>query len=209
MKFIRTPFSYTYKNAAIIIAVINVGVFFISQVFPQIFPYVALTPIYTFFGRMYWQVFTYQFFHAPNSVWHLLFNMLPLVIFGIPLEKKIGSKEFVLFYLLSGTLTGVLSAVTYLTFGLGYISVIGASGVVFAVLFVYAVLFPRSVIALWGIVPIPAPYLILGYAVLEILFMFSNDSIAHLVHLFGLVIAWLYVRIRFGLRPFKIWGIIK
>src|SRR5690349_1487127 len=36
-----------------------------------------------------WQLFTYQFMHDPHSVWHLVFNMLFLWVFGSSVEDRI------------------------------------------------------------------------------------------------------------------------
>ena len=56
---------------------------------------------------MYWQFLTYMFVHSNWS--HLFSNMLGLLIFGISVERSIGSKEFLLFYFLTGILCGVFS----------------------------------------------------------------------------------------------------
>ena len=37
---------------------------------------------------MIWQLFTYMFLHG--GIWHLLFNMLTLWMFGMPLEQRLG-----------------------------------------------------------------------------------------------------------------------
>ena len=82
----------------------------------------------------------------------------------------------------------------------------GASGAIYAVLFAYAVCFPRSKLYVWGILPVPAPILVLVYAIIEIVEQFiSSSNIAHMTHLFGFAAAWLYFLIRMGIHPIKIW----
>ena len=104
---------------------------------------------------MWWQFFTYMFVHQGVS--HIIFNMLALLFFGFSVEKAIGSKEFVLFYVVCGAIGGLLSfAVYYFTGSYNYF-LMGASGSIYAVLFAYAVCFPRSVIYIWGIIPVPSP----------------------------------------------------
>ena len=71
----------------------------------------------------------------------------------------------------------------------------------------YAVIFPRSVIYLFGIVPIPAPLLILLFVVQEVFNQVTNSQsgVAHFTHLAGLLFAWLYFVIRMRVNPWKVW----
>lgn len=137
----------------------------------------------------------------------MAFNMLALFFFGVPVERKIGTKEFILYYLLIGTIGGILSFLVYAATGFYTITLIGASGAIFGVLLLYAVLYPNSVIYIWGVIPVPAPLLILGYAVIELISIFSiGDGVAHLTHFIGLIAGWVYIRIRFGIKPLKVWN---
>ncbi|MCL6349527.1 rhomboid family intramembrane serine protease, partial [Pectobacterium carotovorum subsp. carotovorum] len=107
MKYLRKPFKYTYKNAVLIIALINAGVFVFTSLFRNLSAYLGLVPILVVEAQTYWQFFTYQFVHG--DFFHLAFNMLALFFFGVPVERKIGTKEFILYYLLIGTIGGILS----------------------------------------------------------------------------------------------------
>lgn len=202
---IRKPFKYSYNNAVSVIIGINVLMFLLTSLIKNTDIFFGLVPAAVFNSKTYWQFFTYQFVHG--SFFHLFFNMLALFFFGTPIEKKAGTKEFVLYYLTAGTLSGVFSFAVYVMTGEYLTVLIGASGAIFAVLLLYAVLYPRSVIFLWGILPIPAPLLILGYGIVELIGIFSSyDGVAHLTHFIGLVIGWLYILIRFGVNPLKIWN---
>ncbi len=205
MKYIRKPFKYSYSNVVLSLIGINTILFFMSMTVSSLNTYLGLIPALIIAKKTYWQLFTYQFMHG--SFGHLFFNMISLFIFGVPVERRIGSKEFLLYYLLTGTLCGVLSFFSYSLTGLYYVNLVGASAAIFAVLLLYAVLFPKSVIYLWAVIPIPAPLLILGYAVIELISIFRvSDHIAHSAHFFGLVVAYLYIKIRFGISPLKIWN---
>ena len=205
MKFLRKPFKYTYKNAVLVIALINVAVFILTSLFRNLSTYLGLVPILVVEAQTYWQFFTYQFVHG--DFFHLAFNMLALFFFGVPVERKIGTKEFILYYLLIGTIDGVLSFLVYAATGFYIISLVGASGAIFGLLLLYAVLYPNSVIYIWGVIPVPAPLLILGYAVIELISIFSvGDGVAHLTHFIGLLAGWVYIRIRFGIKPLKVWN---
>lgn len=205
MKFLRKPFKYTYKNAVLVIALINVSVFVLTSLFRNLSTYLGLVPILVVEAQTYWQFFTYQFVHG--DFFHLAFNMLALFFFGVPVERKIGTKEFILYYLLIGTIDGVLSFLVYAATGFYIISLVGASGAIFGVLLLYAVIYPNSVVYLWAVIPVPAPLLILGYAVIELISIFSvGDGVAHLTHFIGLLAGWVYIRIRFGIKPLKVWN---
>ena len=205
MKYLRKPFKYTYKNAVLVIAVINVAVFVLTSLFRNLSAYLGLVPFLVVHAQTYWQFFTYQFVHG--DFFHLAFNMLALFFFGVPVERKIGTKEFILYYLLIGTIGGALSFLVYAATGFYTITLVGASGAIFGLLLLYAVLYPNSVIYIWGVIPVPAPLLILGYAVIELISIFSvGDGVAHLTHFIGLLAGWVYIRIRFGIKPLKVWN---
>ena len=42
---------------------------------------------------MPWQLVTYAFLHDPSNLFHLLFNLLALVMFGAPLEYTWGNRR--------------------------------------------------------------------------------------------------------------------
>lgn len=202
---LRKPFRYEFKNTAFILIGINILVFLLTNSSPNLVQYLSLNPLYVMRGGMFWQVFTYQFIHG--GIGHLFSNMLGLFFFGLAVERKLGSKEFLLLYLLSGTLCGILSLVVYLFSGITYVFLMGASGAVFAILLAYAVLYPKSTIYLWAIVPIPAPILIIGYAALETMHLVGgrNTGVAHGTHLIGFAVSWIYFLVRFRINPLHVW----
>ena len=167
--------------------------------------YLSLNPILFTDYRMIWQPLTYLFVHADFS--HLFFNMFALLVFGMQLEKTIGSKEFLLFYFVSGLISGLLSFGVYKFVGADRVFLMGASGAIYALLFAYAVVFPRNRIYIWGLIPVPAPILVLIYAIIEITSELTgrNGGTAHLAHLFGFFAAFLYFIIRMRINPFKVW----
>lgn len=204
--FLRKPFRYEFWNAALVIIGVNLIVYLLTMLDPSLTRLLSMNPLYVIKGGMLWQVFTYQFVHANVS--HILFNMLGVFFFGVAVERRVGSSEFILFYLLSGTLSGVLSLLVYLVSGIDYVFLMGASGAVFSLLLAYATLYPRSIIYLWGIVPIPAPILVLGYAALEFFNLVTgmNQGVAHSTHLLGFAVAWVYFVVRYGINPAKAWS---
>jgi membrane associated rhomboid family serine protease len=152
-----------------------------------------------------WQFVTYMFVHNPRSMTHLLFNMLALFIFGRQVERYMGSLEFLLYYLLTGILAGVFSFFVYLFSGNVLVTLMGASGAIFAVQLAFAAFFPDSIIYLWGLLPLRAPIMVLGFTALEVFLMFTGlgGNVAHATHLAGFGFGWLYFLVRFGINPWR------
>ena len=204
MSFLRRPFKYVDFHASLYIIIVNFLVYCMTFFMPQLKYYLSLNAGLVVYRKMFWQFFTYMFVHGGFT--HILFNMLGLVFFGMAVEKAIGSKEFLLFYLICGLFSGLFSFIVYYFTGSYNVFLMGASGAIYAVLFAYAVCFPRSKLYVWGILPVPAPILVLAYAIIEIVEQFiSSSNIAHMTHLFGFAAAWLYFLIRMGIHPIKIW----
>jgi membrane associated rhomboid family serine protease len=183
---------------------INILVFLAQQVFAgqYISEYLAMIPIAVVNGWV-WQFVTYMFAHGGLS--HLLFNMLALFIFGTQVERHMGSREFLLYYLLTGILAGVFSFFVYWFTGAYGVRLVGASGAIFAVQLAYAAFFPNAVIFIWGILPLRAPVMVLGFTVLELVssvFGFRS-GVAHFTHLAGFAFGWIYFIARFGINPWK------
>lgn len=200
---IRRPFGYSYRSLSIWIIAINVLVFALKFIVGgNMDVYLAMTPILVLHG-FYWQPLTYMFVHA--NLTHLLVNMLGLLFFGTTVEKELGSKEFILYYLLTGLFAGLFTFGAYLFTGGANIPFVGASGAIFAVLLAFATLQPNAQVLIWGLIPMRAPLMVLGYTAIE---LFSQvfgimNGIAHLTHLAGFAFGWLYFLARFGVNPWR------
>jgi membrane associated rhomboid family serine protease len=201
---IRRPFQYSYYNAAFGIIIANVLFFLINSLSPGTRVFMAMNPLYVTQKGYIWQVVTYMFSHA--SISHILFNMLGLFFFGIQVERRMGSTEFLLFYFISGIGAGIFSLIIYLLSGSYMVWLLGASGAVFAVLLAFATFFPEARIFIFGIFPVKAPYLVMGYAAIELFSQMANVSsaVAHLTHLAGFGFALLYFIVRLGINPIRV-----
>lgn len=202
---LRNPFKYTFFSSSIVLIIINCIVYAVTSFFPRLTVYLGLCPALVIRYKMFWQPVTYMFIHG--SLAHLLSNMLGLLFFGMPLEKAIGSKEFLLLYFVCGIVSGICSFLLYVLTGVYSAVLIGASGALYAVLFAFATMFPRANIYIWGILPIPSPILVLVYACIEFFSQFAGikSNVAHFTHLFGFLAAFLYFVVRMGINPLKIW----
>ncbi|MDR2478037.1 MAG: rhomboid family intramembrane serine protease [Treponema sp.] len=209
MNIIRQPFRYQNSGAVYWLLGINVLIFAAAYLLGRQFSnlltiWLSMVPELVQRGWV-WTFVTYMFMHDTRGFSHILFNMLGLFIFGLPVERQIGSKEFLLYYLLTGILAGVFSFFVYVFTGTAHVALMGASGALFAVELAYAVFFPDSILYIWGIIPLRAPVMVLGYTALELVFSITgrNSNVAHLTHLAGFGFGWLYFLIRFGMNPWR------
>ncbi len=202
---INRKFRYTYSNSAVALIAVNCIVYlFTYMLFPALTYYLAMIPSAVLYGHYYWQFVTYMFVHG--GIWHLFSNMLGLFIFGSAVERSVGTREFLLFYFLTGTLSGIASFFVYILTGTNAI-LLGASGALYALMLLFSVIYPRAVILVFGILPVRAPVLVLLYFAIELFSQMGNygGSVAHMTHLFGLVFAFLYCLVRLRIKPWEAW----
>jgi len=195
--------------------IINVLVFFLQYAFQRSGSYepferlFALHDIHSVYFKPH-QLITHLFMHGGFT--HIFFNMLALWMFGSTLEGVWGSKRFFNFYMICGLGAAVLHlGILYVenapimdifhqlspaeqdqllysdTFKIN-VATIGASGAVFGCLAAFAYLFPNQPLYIYGLFPVKAKWLILGYAGLELYLGIRNsagDNVAHWAHLGG------------------------
>jgi membrane associated rhomboid family serine protease len=199
---LRRPIRYRFFNATIVLIVVNILVFLFSFVDRQgRLTYLYLIPTYVLQAGAWWQVVTYMFVHAGWA--HIFFNMLALFLFGIQLEQRMGSTEFLIYYFICGIGAGVATVFINSAAGMGLVPVVGASGAIFALLLAFAAYFPDARIFIFGILPMRAPVAVALYAGIEIVsqLVVPRSGVAHLTHLSGLVFGYLYLVVRFGMNP--------
>ncbi len=157
----------------------------------QMIGLLGLTPEIFWSLHAVWQPITYMFLHG--GLMHLAFNMLALWMFGGALESFWGTSYFLRYYFITGVGAGLCNAV--LTPG-SQSAIIGASGAVYGLLAAYGLLFPNSLIFVWGLIPLRAKYLVLIFGGIEFLASIRPgvSPVAHLVHLGGMVIGVVYLR---------------
>jgi membrane associated rhomboid family serine protease len=201
--FLRRTFNYTYSNAVLILIFINLGVYIFTSLRPGALGYLAMTPFLVVRFKMLWQFLTYMFIHYGFQ--HLFLNMLGLFFFGAAVERRLGSREFVLFYLLTGLLAGIFSFAVYIFTGSAGVHLMGASGAVYAVLLGFAVFYPDSRIYVFYILPVKASWLVVIYTIMGLLgeMRGRGSNVAHLTHLAGFGFAYLYFLLRLRIDPAK------
>jgi membrane associated rhomboid family serine protease len=188
------PISTTLK--ALIAA--NVVMFLITSFSQAVVPYLGLVPTFVLHKAWVWQVATYMFLHG--GIFHIVFNMLALWMFGAELERIWGTRYFLKFYFVTGIGAGILTVVfSTLPFGFAqqiqHSIVIGASGAIYGLLLAYALYFPDRPIYMYFVFPIPAKIFV---AIMGAIAFFSSLSeaggVANATHLGGLLVGYLFLK---------------
>jgi membrane associated rhomboid family serine protease len=181
--------------------IINTAVFFLHffasiSGLGQFFDVFALTPAFVLHGAI-WQLATYTFLHG--GIGHILWNMLPLWMFGAELEKTWGTRAFLKYYFLCGVGAGVCVVLAnyLLPSGEPRASTIGASGAVYGVLLAFGVLFPRTRILFFFLFPIEARFFVAivgAIAFLSTLSSGAGSPVSHIAHLGGMIFGYFYLK---------------
>src|SRR6266566_2540259 len=187
------------STALKILIAANVAVFILQQ--PQVLPGLTtmfgLQPDLVVHELRIWQVASYMFLHW--GLFHILFNMLALWMFGAQLEQVWGTRYFLKFYFVVGIGSGILTVLfSLLPFGfaqsLYHADIIGASGAIYGLLIAYAIYFPERPILLivfW----VPAKWCV---TILGAIALYSSltdpGGVANATHLGGLLVGYLFLK---------------
>jgi membrane associated rhomboid family serine protease len=176
----------------------NVLMFLAQLMMPSLTAWLGLAPSEVIGQLRVWQVVTYMFLHA--GVFHILFNMLALWMFGTELERTWGTRYFVKYYFLTGIGAAVLTVLfSMLPFSVAMTLrnsiVIGASGAIYGLLLAYGLYFPDRPIYVYMVFPIPAKYFVLLMGALAFYSSLADSGgIANATHLGGIVVGYLLLR---------------
>ena len=159
----------------------------------------------------WWQPLTHMFMHG--GWWHILFNMYTLVMFGMVVERALGTKKFLILYFVTGLgavalHTGVewldihrLAASTDMSAQASVIDIlrtpmVGASGAIYGVLVAFAMLYPEARMTLiFPPVTLDAKWMVAIFIGIELLTGITGTQmgIAHFAHLGGALFGFLLV----------------
>jgi membrane associated rhomboid family serine protease len=138
--------------------------------------------------------------YAHLTLSHILFNMLALVLIGIILEQRIGTRPFMLLYFISGLIGTLAFAVSY--WGDQYSAVVGASGAISGVLGGLARLYPNERMAFIFLPTVPMRMwtVVLLFVLLQFVFVFGGQ-VAWQSHLAGLAAGILAAPLAVKMKP--------
>src|SRR3954469_7212822 len=194
LSFGAGPLSTTLK----VLIAANVAAFLLTAFMPGLKEYFGLVPVLVLHYGWLWQLATYMFLHG--GIFHILFNMLALWMFGAELERIWGTRYFLKFYFVTGIGAAALTVLfSLLPFGfaqqLQYANIIGASGAIYGLLLAYALYFPDRPIYMYFVFPIPAKIFVAimgGIAFLSSLG--ESGGVANATHLGGLLVGYLFLK---------------
>ena len=166
------------------------------------------------------QLITNMFLHDPKGLTHLIFNMFTLWMFGTILERFLGSKRFLIFYLICGLGAGIviqlsipfsadqfsksaeafangMSAFDNIEAYKQQYSAIGASGAIMGVMAAYAYLFPNTEMYIMFIpIHIKAKIVIPLFILIDVFMgvrQIAGDNVGHFAHLGGALVGFLLI----------------
>lgn len=152
-----------------------------------------------------WQFFTYMFIHS-TGLFHILFNMMVLWMFGSELEQLWRKRFFLIYYLVCGVgsvLVYFIGVKLYSIFSdhsaVMDIPVVGASGAVFGLLLAYGLVFGDRLVLFMFVFPMKARTFTILIAAVELLTVLNSgfgSPVANLAHLGGLLSGFLFLKFR-------------
>jgi membrane associated rhomboid family serine protease len=177
--------------------VANVVLYFLQTVEPVVTHALILLPA-TALERP-WTIVTYMFLHG--GILHILFNMIALYWFGPRVEERLGGRQFLLLYFLSG-IGGAL-----LSFATPNVAILGASAAIMGVMMAYAIYWPHERFLIYGVIPLEAWLLVSLYIVMDVLGAggIGGAGIAHFAHLGGAAVGFLYLKALQRMSPARAW----
>jgi len=189
------------------IILINVLAWLVIRIFltinpdPDVLKYFALQPIAFIQGKYLWTIFTSMFSHI--YFWHIFANMITLAFIGSLVEKILGHKRYLCFYLIAGLFASLFFILLSVFFGNSELGVkifgspeifaLGASGAIFGLAGLITILIPKMKVLAFFIIPMPmwgAMVFFLG--VFWVLSAFAGLPIGNSAHLGGFLIGILY-----------------
>lgn len=172
---------------------LNVGMYFIQFMGYPLIGMLGLIPdrVAQWPLPEFWRLVTYLFLHG--GLWHLVFNMFALWMFGMPVESQWGGREFVKYYFLCG-LGAALTSIAITPHS--PIPIIGASGPVYGLLVAFAMLYPDAVVYLYFLIPVKAAHMAILFGALEFFMGASHATpgVARFAHFGGMVTGYVYIR---------------
>ncbi len=171
------------------------AVVFVLSAFTELgralYGYLALWPLP---HTQIWQPVTYAFLHG--GMWHLIFNMFGLWMFGRVVERQWGARRYLLYYFVCVVGAALVHLCASAMVGHGQFTV-GASGGVLGIVLAFGMMFPEVRLMVFPIpYPIKAKWAIVGFIVISISLGITDavPSIAHFAHLGGMLFGWLMIK---------------
>jgi len=221
---LRVPFNLMYGQTSILedirreftsgnmvsrLIIINVAVFVIINVVTvvmflasgstvnPVLPWIMLRAEVMDLLKHPWTLLTHMFTHY--GIWHLLFNMLWLFWFGKIIQEFIGNKKILPLYVYGGITGALLLIISYNIFpglrsDLPYVSALGASAGVLAIVTAAATLVPDYTVFLLFFGAVKIKYIALFMVILDMVSIPGLNSGGRIAHLGGALFGYVFIK---------------
>ena len=164
-----------------------------SRLGAQLEYYFALIPAAVVTRLFVWQLVTYMFLHA--GIFHILFNMLALWMFGCEIERLWGTKRFLQFYFFCGIGAGICAVILNYIFRSPATITVGASGAIYGILLATAVLWPDRMILFMFLFPMKMKFAVMIYGAIAFYSSFgANTGVSEFAHLGGMLFGYVFLK---------------
>lgn len=172
-------------------------VFQLGYIFEAIEEQLVLPANFQDFIHKPWTLLTYFFLHSTNDFFHILFNMVFLYWFGLLIVEFLGSKRLISLYMLGGLFSGLIFLLIFNTvpyfIDRSNITLIGASGAVYAVVVGAAVLIPDYTFFLIFLGPIKIKWIAALYLLISFAGSIGANAGGNIAHLGGALFGVIYI----------------
>ncbi len=198
-------------NGLIKIILINIIVFVVMVILNVIFrlssldylsarlhQLVALPAEFSRFIFRPWTILTYFFTHSLSDLFHIVFNMLFLYWFGRIISEYVGNRRLVNLYLTGGIFSGLVflilfNLIPFYVQRSGNVTLVGASGSVYAVVVAAATLLPHYRFNLLFLGPVKITYIAAFFIVVSLIGSVEANAGGNVCHLGGALFGYLYI----------------
>lgn len=184
----------TRTNKAIILA--NIAVFGLQYLLGRAMALFVLWPPQSGLFRP-WQLLTYGFMHSTDTIWHIVFNMFAVFMFGSEVERLFGAKRYLIYYLSCIVGAALMHLIVVTVANLPPYPTLGASGGVFGLLLAFGMAYPhRKLMLIFPPIPMPAWLFVTLYGVIELYLGVTQtmSGVAHFAHLGGMATGFVLIR---------------
>jgi membrane associated rhomboid family serine protease len=206
---IRSAFR-SNRNGVIQLLVVNIGVFLLIgtakvvnlfvpllQVNGFVLDFLGLSPNLLSLLFHPWTLLTYAVVHL--NIWHILFNMWGLYLFGQILQDFLGPRKILYFYLWGALAGGVLfvalmNLIPQGSMAAPFSNLHGASGAIYAIICGAAFLVPNYSLNLLLFGPVKLKYIAIGFVVLSFIQIPDGNAGGNIAHIGGALGGIAYLR---------------
>lgn len=164
-------------NPVWVLIALNVILFIVTLIYRDVIFLLGFQP--AGFSSRPWTIITSLFIHG--GFWHIIANMITFYFFGRNVIRLVGENRFLAVYFIGGIVGNIL----FMLLASPFTIAVGASGAIFALGGVLAVMMPKLKVLIF---PIPVPVPLWAAVIGGFVVLFFVPGIAWQAHLGGLIV---------------------